>query len=285
MAKKATLQTLNPKPKGKVQKRKVQKSNMILLATSESLAEREYTYEQNMDVQPLVEGTDLNMIKQEEIKLETEASFLWFSQTMECDEVGQLSSNSVHITSEETVKNEPESFVVTEAVSNPEHAKTTVSIPARKQRKNVAKEKQKLAKEREKVAKEQEKRQNKRARNPARHEENIAQLPDYSEISQSLNQELSDTNLNDNADKSSDEIPAAESDFGTETQNLHLPDPSMAGDTSQEVDRSTNIDETESEVSNDIEIIRYFILKTPVSHQKHSNEIRDKELAVGYNLL
>ncbi|KAI1697708.1 hypothetical protein Ddc_19563 [Ditylenchus destructor] len=175
MAKTVMMQKLDPKQKGKVQKRKVKKSKptMTLIATSEMLAEREYTDEQTTDVLPLVEGIDRNMIKEEEIKLEAEA--------MECDEVVQCSTNSVRITTEELVKIEPESFLGTEAFSNPVQAKTTVSKSVRKKRKNVANERQKLAEK-------QEKRQEKRAKNPDRHKENIAQLPDYRELSQTHNQ-------------------------------------------------------------------------------------------------
>ncbi|KAI1692533.1 hypothetical protein Ddc_23549 [Ditylenchus destructor] len=118
---------------------------------------------------------------------------------MECDEVDQCSTSSVHITSEELVKIEPVSFLGTEAFSNPTPTKSTASIPARKKRKNVAKEMLKIAEQ-------QQKRQEKRAKNSNRHNENTAQLPDYRELPQCHNQELSDTNLNDNAVESSDEI-------------------------------------------------------------------------------
>ncbi|KAI1727448.1 hypothetical protein Ddc_04751 [Ditylenchus destructor] len=179
MPKKGVLRKLNPKSKGKVQKSKAQRS-MPLVATAEMLAEREYTYEQNMVVHTLDQGIDRNMIKTEEIKLEAEA--------VEGEEINQFLTNSVHITSDKLIKNEPESFLETEALSTPTHDKTTASIPVRKKRKNVAIKRRKLAKEELKIAAEQEKRQAKRARNPDRHKENIAQLPDYSELSQCHNQ-------------------------------------------------------------------------------------------------
>ncbi|KAI1693608.1 hypothetical protein Ddc_22658 [Ditylenchus destructor] len=99
MPKKGVLQKLNPKSKGKVQKSKAQKS-MTLVATSAMLAEREYTYEQNMVVHTLDQGIDRNMIKTEEIKLEAEA--------VEGEDINQFSTNSVRITSEKLIKNEPE---------------------------------------------------------------------------------------------------------------------------------------------------------------------------------
>ncbi|KAI1704938.1 hypothetical protein Ddc_15931 [Ditylenchus destructor] len=160
-----------------------------MIATSASLTEREYTEDQNMDVDPLVEGTDLNMVTQE-IKLETEEVAI--------EEVCQISTNMAHTTPKTTVKIEPESLVMealinsaygTEAHSTPTPAPATVSTPVRKRKKKA-----KVANV--KLADELVKRQNKRAKNPNRHEENTAQLPNCIELSRDLNQELSDTNLN-----------------------------------------------------------------------------------------
>ncbi|KAI1709157.1 hypothetical protein Ddc_13994 [Ditylenchus destructor] len=142
MPKKAPMKKSDSKPRGKAQKSKVQKSkSKTLVATSASLAEREYTEDQNMDVDPLVEGIDLNMVKQE-IKLETEA--------VVGEEVGQISANAAHTTPETTVKIEPESLVMEalinpahgmEAHSNPTPAPATVSTPVRKKKKTAAQKK------------------------------------------------------------------------------------------------------------------------------------------------